>query len=240
MNWTIPESNIITIEDPVEYQKLEGINQVQSIHKNWADLCSRLAFPSLTSRPERQNIIMWEKIRDRETALENSVRAALTVHLVFSTLHTQQWHWKTILRLLDMGNRVLILICLGYKWVVVAQNRLVKTQFAKIVLNTRKATPIEKEICCKRGIKHRPQINVRQGLVTLAVTIPVSWTNGYHDWLWLQKKSRQTDDESNVIQKKSNSHIKNKVFRFWLTMDCWKWKQERTTLERKKFLTSCF
>jgi len=90
------EKNIITVEDPVEY-KLEGINQVQ------VNIKSGLTFASGLRSILRQDpdIIMVGEIRDSETA-EIAVRAAITGHLVLSTLHTNDSP-STIARLIDMG-----------------------------------------------------------------------------------------------------------------------------------------
>ena len=90
------EKNIITIEDPVEYQ-LEGINQVQINPK------VNLTFATGLRSILRQDpdIIMVGEIRDTETA-EIAVRSALTGHLVLSTLHTNHTV-ATIARLLDMN-----------------------------------------------------------------------------------------------------------------------------------------
>ncbi|MEF2966357.1 GspE/PulE family protein [Paenibacillus sp. M1] len=89
-------ANIITIEDPVEYM-LEGVNQMQ-VHP-----AAGLTFAKGLRSILRQdpNIIMVGEIRDFETA-EISVRASLTGHLVFSTLHTND-AVSTIVRLKDMG-----------------------------------------------------------------------------------------------------------------------------------------
>ena len=77
-----PEKNIVTIEDPIEYD-LEGINQVQ-VKPN-----INLTFATGLRSTLRQDpdVILVGEIRDRETA-EIAIRAALTGHLVFSTLHT--------------------------------------------------------------------------------------------------------------------------------------------------------
>lgn len=91
-----PDTNIMTAEDPVEYQ-LPGINQVQvkeSIGLNFA--AALRAF--LRQDP---NIIMVGEIRDFETA-EIAVKAALTGHLVLSTLHTNDAP-STVSRLMNMG-----------------------------------------------------------------------------------------------------------------------------------------
>ncbi|GKU79905.1 GspE/PulE family protein [Paenibacillus sp. L3-i20] len=88
--------NIITVEDPVEFQ-LEGINQVQ------VNATSGLTFARGLRSILRQdpNIIMIGEIRDSETA-EIAVRAAMTGHLVLSTLHTNS-AVSSISRLIDMG-----------------------------------------------------------------------------------------------------------------------------------------
>lgn len=92
----IPDRKIITIEDPVEYQ-MDGINQ---IHVNPQ---IGLTFASGLRHIVRQDpdVIMVGEIRDRETA-DVAIRAALTGHLVFSTLHTNDAP-SAITRLTDMG-----------------------------------------------------------------------------------------------------------------------------------------
>jgi type IV pilus assembly protein PilB len=91
-----PEVNISTIEDPVEYP-LPGINQTQISHK--AGLTFSLCLRALLRQDP--DIIMVGEIRDHET-LESAIHAALTGHLVLSTLHTNSTS-KTITRLLEMG-----------------------------------------------------------------------------------------------------------------------------------------
>ena len=91
-----PEVNIMTAEDPVEYS-LPGINQVQVRPKIGLTFASTLrAF--LRQDP---NIVMVGEIRDRETG-DIAVKAALTGHLVLSTLHTNDAATTTT-RLVDMG-----------------------------------------------------------------------------------------------------------------------------------------
>ncbi|HHY70694.1 MAG TPA: type II/IV secretion system protein [Thermoanaerobacterales bacterium] len=91
-----PNKNIITLEDPIEYA-LPGINQVQINPKSGITFANGLR-AILRQDP---NIIMVGEIRDRETA-DIAIRAALTGHLVFSTLHTNSAS-GAIARLLDMG-----------------------------------------------------------------------------------------------------------------------------------------
>lgn len=91
-----PELNIMTIEDPVECV-LPGINQMRVNHKVGLDFATGLR-AILRQDPD---VIMVGEIRDRETA-EIAVRAAITGHLVFSTLHTTDAA-GAVTRLLDMG-----------------------------------------------------------------------------------------------------------------------------------------
>lgn len=91
-----PESKIITVEDPIEYH-LKGINQIQvkpQIGLNFANTLRHIV-------RQDPDIIMIGEIRDLETA-EIAIQSALTGHLVFSTLHTNDSP-SAITRLLDMG-----------------------------------------------------------------------------------------------------------------------------------------
>jgi type IV pilus assembly protein PilB len=89
-------TNIVTVEDPVEY-KLDGVNQVQ------VNIKAKLTFANGLRSILRQDpdIIMIGEIRDAETA-EIAVRAAITGHIVLSTIHTNDAP-STIMRLVDMG-----------------------------------------------------------------------------------------------------------------------------------------
>lgn len=91
-----PEVNISTVEDPVEY-KIPGVNQTQTNPKAGMTFATGLR-ALLRQDP---NIIMVGEIRDAETA-DLAVQAALTGHLVFSTLHTNNAA-TSLPRLLDMG-----------------------------------------------------------------------------------------------------------------------------------------
>lgn len=91
-----PTVKMITIEDPVEYQ-LEGINQMPVNPKRGLTFATGLRH-ILRHDPD---VIMVGEIRDRETA-EIAIRAALTGHLVFSTLHTNDAP-GAVTRLIDMG-----------------------------------------------------------------------------------------------------------------------------------------
>jgi|DewCreStandDraft_4_1066084.scaffolds.fasta_scaffold03592_3 type IV pilus assembly protein PilB len=88
--------NIMTLEDPVEYQ-LPGIVQIQINHDIGFDFSTALR-SVLRQDP---NIMMVGEIRDKETA-DIAIKAALTGHLLFSTLHTNDAP-STVIRLIDMG-----------------------------------------------------------------------------------------------------------------------------------------
>jgi len=90
------KSNILTIEDPIEYT-LDGINQVQLKESIGLTFASALK----TFMRQDPDVIMLGEIRDGETA-QMAIRAALTGHLVLSTIHTNS-AWGTISRLTDMG-----------------------------------------------------------------------------------------------------------------------------------------
>lgn len=92
----LPNTNILTVEDPIEYT-LEGINQVQLKENIGLDFAATLR----TFLRQDPDIIMVGEIRDVNTA-NMAIRAALTGHLVLSTIHTNS-AWATVSRLIDMG-----------------------------------------------------------------------------------------------------------------------------------------
>lgn len=133
----LPDKKIITIEDPVEYQ-IEGINQIHVNPK------IGLTFAAGLRSIVRQDpdVIMVGEMRDLETA-EIGIRAALTGHLVFSTLHTNDAP-SAIARLTDMGAEDYLLASsiLG----VLAQ-RLVRV----ICSSCRELDPIQPEVLREAG-----------------------------------------------------------------------------------------
>lgn len=150
------ETNIITVEDPIEYE-LAGINQV-AVQENIG-----LTFASALRSILRQDpdIILVGEIRDSETA-DIAVKAALTGHLLLSTLHTTSAP-SAMLRLADMGvepflisssclliaSQVLIrLVCPGC--------RLSYPASAEIVVGMKAANPAIKEVPCLYKAKGCP------------------------------------------------------------------------------------
>jgi type IV pilus assembly protein PilB len=169
-NLNNPDTNIMTAEDPVEYQ-LKGINQVQ-IH-NQVGLTFAAALRSFLRQDP--DVIMVGEIRDQETATI-AINAALTGHLVFSTLHTNDTA-QTITRLGMMGvepflisaamlmveaQRLLRGICLKCKepyevekdWVMnlgVPENQLQIAEKGKVILYKGKGC----ENCANTGYRGR-------------------------------------------------------------------------------------
>ncbi|MFQ5498375.1 MAG: GspE/PulE family protein [Candidatus Zixiibacteriota bacterium] len=140
------EKNIITVEDPVEYS-LPLINQIQINEK------AGLTFPSALRSILRQNpdVIMIGEIRDSETA-KMAVRSALTGHLVFSTIHTNDAP-SAITRLIDMGIEP-YLVAASLEGVVA--QRLVRTNCPN----------------CRESYRPSDSVLQRAGLVELANDIP--------------------------------------------------------------------
>lgn len=110
------DKNVITIEDPVEY-RLDGINQVQ-VKPNIGLTFASGARASLRQDPD---IIFVGEVRDLETA-QSCVRAALTGHLVLSTLHTNDAP-SAVIRLKDLGIEPFLI---GSSLLVVEAQRLVR------------------------------------------------------------------------------------------------------------------
>jgi type IV pilus assembly protein PilB len=111
-----PDTNIVTVEDPVEYT-MEGINQVPiSVQRG---LTFAIALRSILRQDP--DVILVGEIRDKET-IEIAVKAALTGHLVLSTLHTNDAP-STITRMVDMG---LDPFMVASSTLMIAAQRLVK------------------------------------------------------------------------------------------------------------------
>jgi len=134
-----PEVNIITIEDPVEYQ-VEGITQIQvkpDIGLNFASGLRAL----LRQSPD---VIMIGEIRDSETA-DIAIKAALTGQIVLSTLHTND-AISSITRLIDMGVEPFLV---ASSVVMLCAQRLAR----KICLKCRKPVEVPDEFLKKIGFK---------------------------------------------------------------------------------------
>jgi len=134
-----PEKNIITVEDPVEYQ-VEGITQVQVSPKAGLTFATGLR-AMVRADPD---VIMVGEIRDRETA-QIAIESALTGHLVLSTLHTNDAP-SAITRLVEMGiEPFLVASAIDC---VLAQ-RLVRT----LCSNCKKRTIVSADVMRENGYK---------------------------------------------------------------------------------------
>lgn len=211
------EVNVITIEDPVEYQ-LEGINQIQ------VNTTVGMTFAKGLRSILRQdpNIIMVGEIRDKETA-EVAIRASLTGHLVLSTLHTND-SVGTITRLIDMGvEPFLVATSLSG---VVAQ-RLVR-KVCRDCAETVQPTVREKEIFAKRGMTVESIVRGR-GCGTCNMT-------GYKGRIAIHELLVMSDDMKKVIMNGESFSrlrelaIKNKTL-FLIDDGLLKVKQGLTTTE---------
>jgi MSHA biogenesis protein MshE len=112
-----PDTKIVTVEDPVEY-RLAGINQVQ-VHEKIGLTFATVLRSTLRQDPD---VVLVGEMRDRDT-VETGLRAAMTGHMVLSTLHTRNAS-STPVRLIDMG-APLFLVATSLR-MVLAQ-RLVRT-----------------------------------------------------------------------------------------------------------------
>jgi type II secretory ATPase GspE/PulE/Tfp pilus assembly ATPase PilB-like protein len=144
-----PDINIVTIEDPVEYN-IDGINQTRVRPE------LGLSFASALRAILRQdpNVIMVGEIRDRET-LDNALRASLTGHLVFSTVHTND-AVATITRLIDLGAARYLL---GTALKLIVAQRLVR-KICPHCTNTK--TP-QREITAAKTLGLPSEVRIRYG-----------------------------------------------------------------------------
>jgi type IV pilus assembly protein PilB len=211
------EVNIITIEDPVEYQ-IEGVNQIQ-VNPNVGLTFAQGLRSILRQDP---NIIMVGEIRDRETA-EVAIRASLTGHLVLSTLHTND-ALSTITRLIDMGIEP-FLVATSLAGVV--SQRLVR-RVCRDCQEEREPTKREIEIFARRGMKIEKLIRGR-GCPTCNMT-------GYrgrmaiHELLVMTEEMRRVILNKEPFSKLRELAIKNHMI-FLIDDGLLKVKQGLTTLE---------
>ncbi|MFD2162281.1 GspE/PulE family protein [Paradesertivirga mongoliensis] len=158
--------NILTIEDPIEYT-LEGINQVQLKESIGLSFASALR----TFLRQDPDVIMVGEIRDPETA-NMAIRAALTGHLVLSTIHTNS-AWGTVSRLMDMGipgflvantlnttvaQRLMRLLCPECKTKVSLDRKIYPKQFNPFYEVEYHYTPKGCESCFYTGYKGRKAV----------------------------------------------------------------------------------
>ena len=153
------EKKIITLEDPVEYQ-LEGMNQIQVNPKIGLSFANGLR-SILRQDPD---VILVGEIRDKETA-EIAVQSALTGHLLFSTLHTND-SIGAIMRLLDMdvegfllgstllgvlAQRLVRVICPHCKEETVPEEKLIKAMLSSTLLQGETAEGVIRKVKFYQG-----------------------------------------------------------------------------------------
>lgn len=188
------EKHTITIEDPVEY-KLDGINQVQINPKAGLTFANGLrAF--LRQDPD---IIMVGEIRDSETA-EIAIRAAITGHLVLSTLHTND-SASAVMRLVDMGIESYLV---SSAVIGVVSQRLIK-ELCPNCKKTYKANSIEKNIL---------GLNTEDDVVLYKANGCNMCNNGYkgrravHEVMIVDEEIRQLIDGKSSIDELRNCVVK--------------------------------
>jgi type IV pilus assembly protein PilB len=178
-------NNLVTIEDPVEYQVM-GVNLVQVNAKAGVTFASGLR-SILRQDPD---IIMVGEIRDRETA-EIAIHAALTGHLVFATLHTNDAAGAAT-RLMDMGIEPFLIASATIG--VVAQR-------------------LARKICdnCKKAYPASPELLKSLGMADSAVTFyrgegcPACKNTGYQGRIGIYELMEMNDAVRNLIVAKASS-----------------------------------
>jgi type IV pilus assembly protein PilB len=182
-------NNLVTIEDPVEYQMM-GVNQVQVNPKAGVTFASGLR-SILRQDPD---IIMVGEIRDRETA-EIAIHAALTGHLVFATLHTNDAAGAAT-RLMDMG----------------IEPFLIASSTIGIL-----AQRLARQVCdrCKKPYQAGPDLLKSLGIEAGAVTLyrgegcPACKNTGYKGRIGIYELMEMSDDiRGLIVAKASSSAIK--------------------------------
>lgn len=183
------ERNIITIEDPVEYQ-IEGITQIQVKPDIGLDFASGLR-SLLRQSPD---VILIGEIRDSETA-DIAIKAALTGQLVLSTLHTND-AISSITRLIDMGVEPFLV---ASSLVMLCAQRLCR----KICLKCRKPIDVPKEFLEKIGFKEKTAFYAAEGCKYCNNT-------GFYGRIAILE-AIMIDDviREMIMKKKSNDEIKN-------------------------------
>ncbi len=173
-----PDDNITTVEDPVEYQ-LEGVNQVPVNNKRGLTFAAALR-SILRQDPDT---VMIGEIRDLET-VEIAIKAALTGHLVFSTLHTNDAP-STVTRMIDMGVDPFL--------VASATQCIAAQRLARRLCNECKR-PVETEIPPERLLSLGYKEDELEGLVLHEAVGCNRCTNGYKGRFALLETLAMTDE----------------------------------------------
>lgn len=183
-----PDKKILTIEDPIEY-KLDGINQQEVLPQIYRTFASALR-SFLRQDPD---ILMVGEIRDGETA-QTAVQAALTGHLVLSTLHTNSAA-GAVTRLLDMGVEDYLL---ASTVTGVLGQRLIR----KLCVKCRAPyTPMPDLVA-----KIFPDENRKSPILYKAKGCPACHDSGYHGRTMIVEQLTVTDEIRHLILHKAETH----------------------------------
>ncbi|GBC64056.1 type II secretion system protein GspE [Desulfonema ishimotonii] len=185
-----PEVNIITIEDPIEYQ-LKGISQIQVNPK--IDLTFARGLRSIVRQDP--DVVLVGEIRDRETA-EIAVQSALTGHLVFSTLHTND-SASAITRLVDIGVEPFLI---SSSVLAVAAQRLVR-----VLCNTCKEPYVPDDVMLQ-GVGITPE-QLRTHTIYRAKGCPDCFHTGYKGRVAILEIMVMDENLKSVVLKTYDSNV---------------------------------
>jgi general secretion pathway protein E len=185
-----PEINIITIEDPIEYQ-LRGISQIQVNSK--IDLTFARGLRSIVRQDP--DVILIGEIRDQETA-EIAVQSALTGHLVFSTLHTND-SASAITRLVDIGVEPFLI---SSSVIAVAAQRLIRV----LCKDCREAFDPDDLMLQSIGIPREQMISQT---IYRSVGCPSCFQTGYRGRMAIIEMMVMTEQLKSVVLKTFDSNI---------------------------------
>jgi len=184
-----PDKNILTIEDPIEYQ-IDGIGQMQVNPK------INLTFANGLRSMVRQDpdVILVGEIRDLETA-EIAIQAALTGHLVFSTLHTNDAA-SAVTRLIDMGIEPFL--------VSSAVEAIVAQRLLRLVCQRcREAYQPDEAELTELGLKANPRLSMR---IFRAKGCQACLETGYRDRTGIYEFLRMTEGIKSLVLKTSDAN----------------------------------
>jgi len=185
------DKNILTIEDPVEYQ-LDGISQVQvNVKKGLTFAAGLRSF--LRQDPD---VMMVGEIRDIETA-EIAIRAAITGHLVFSTVHTNDAP-STVTRLIDLGLEPYLV---SSSLVLVIAQRLVRT-----LCSTCRtwATPDQEQIGALKAVAVEVSM-LKDGKLAISPGCEECFHSGYQGRTAIYEMLPMTDTMRELVMKSASA-----------------------------------
>jgi len=220
-----PKKSIITLEDPVEYD-MPGVIQVQMDHDVGLDFSTALR-SALRQDP---NIMMVGEIRDKETA-RIAIQAALTGHLLFSTLHTNDAP-STIARLIDIG--------IEPAYVGTAVRLIVAQRLMRRICKDCSApfTPTEEDL---KKIEVSPEL-AEGGTFKKGAGCPKCNMTGYKGRVGIYEMLRNTKEMADQIFVSSDTNAIRAVaeaqgMRSLRTLAIEKWKLGLTTVEEVQRVT---